>query len=162
MIYVTLGTMFLGFDRLVRKMDGIAQATGERVVVQLGLCKATPAHCEHFDFKPHAAIMALHSEARVVVAHAGIGATLDALHAGKPFIVVPRLKEHGEHMNNHQVEIAQAVAKRGWGRMVLDLEELPEACAHPPQPPAAYRPAREPLIAAVRNMVDRVASKRER
>lgn len=160
MIYVTLGTMFLGFDRLVRAVDAIARETGERTVVQLGLCKTVPEHCEYFDFKPHDQILGIHEEARLVVAHAGIGATLDALRTKRPFIVVPRLKRFGEHMNDHQVEIAEAVARRGWGRMVLDMADLPAACADPPPAPVDYAPARAPLIDAVRAMVDRVARER--
>jgi UDP-N-acetylglucosamine transferase subunit ALG13 len=157
MIYVTLGTMFLDFERLVLKMNAIAEQTGEEVVIQLGMSKQQPEHCRTFDFKPHDEVMALQREARVIVAHAGIGATLDALEARRPFIITPRLKRFGEHMNDHQVEIAEAVQRRGWGRMVCDMAEMEEAMANPPQVPHAYQPAKEPLIGAVRAMVERVA-----
>lgn len=157
MIYVTLGTMFLDFHRLVQAADGIASETGERVVVQLGLSKTRPAHCEWFEFRPHEEVLELQREARVIVGHAGIGATLDALAVKRPFIVVPRLKRYNEHMNDHQVEIAEAVQRRGWGRMITDLNDLPAACADPPAPPENYQPNKAPLLAAVRAMVDRVA-----
>ncbi len=160
MIYVTLGTMFLGFDRLVKAMDSIAASNDEPVIMQTGMSKVLPKHCEHFDFRSHEEVMALQREARVIVAHAGIGAALDALRAERPLVVVPRLKRHGEHLNNHQVEIAEAIVRRGWGRMVMDMADLAEAVAHPPDVPAQYRPAREPLVAAVKAMVDRVASAR--
>lgn len=162
MIYVTLGTMFLDFERLVRRMDGIAYRTGERVIVQLGLSKIVPLHCECFDFKSHAEILKIQQEARVLVCHAGIGATLDALQAKRPFVLVPRLKRFNEHMNNHQIEIAEAVARRGWGRMVMDIEDLDEACTHPMPFPEHYRPAKEGLILAVKRMVDRVAEVKAR
>lgn len=162
MIYVALGTMFLDFSRLVRAVDTIAADTGEQTVVQLGMAKTIPRNCAWFRFKPAEELVEWQAHARVIVAHGGIGATLDALHARRSLIVVPRLKAHGEHMNNHQVDIAQAVARRGWGRMVLDVDELAGAVADPPPVPAHYRPAREPLLAAVRDMVERVAREKKR
>ena len=47
MIYVTVGTMFLDFPRLIRKMDAIAEQTGERTIIQIGMGASTPEHCEH-------------------------------------------------------------------------------------------------------------------
>jgi len=160
MIYATVGTMFLDFPRLIHKMDAITEATGERVVVQIGLGKTIPAHCEHFDFKPREDVLALQREARVIVCHAGIGSVLDALEVRRPLVVVPRLKQFNEHTNDHQLDIAAAVERRGWGRAVRDIADLAEACAHPPPVPASYRPAKRQLIAAIRETVDRIAATR--
>lgn len=162
MIYVTLGTMFMDFPRLIHAADAIARDTGEQVIVQLGMSALRPTHCAWFDFWPHEKVLALQRHARVVVAHAGIGVTLDALHTRSPLILVPRLKGHGEHMNDHQCDIAEAVARRGWGRMVTDIAELPAACADPPPVPSNYRPAKAPLLAAVRSMVERVSREKAR
>lgn len=161
MIYVTLGTMFLDFERLVRAVDQIAADTGEQVIVQLGLSRCRPSHCAWFDFLPREECLEIQRHARVIVGHAGIGTALDALSVGRPFIAVPRLKKHGEHMNDHQIEIAEAIERRGWGRMALDVADLPGLCAVPPDAPANYRPNTAPLLAAVRAMVDRVSAERD-
>ena len=158
MIYVTVGTMFLDFPRLIHAMDGVARDTGERVVMQVGLGKTIPAHCEHFGFKPHDEVLALQREARVIVCHAGIGSVMDALAARRPMVVVPRLKRHNEHMSDHQLDIAHAVQRRGWGLVVLEMADLPEACTNPPPAPKAYSPARHRLVGAVREKVERVAA----
>jgi len=160
MIYVTLGTMFLDFDRLVLAADGIARETGEQVIVQVGLSKIRPPHCAWFDFLPREEVLEIQRHARVIVGHAGIGTALDALSVGRPFIVVPRLKRFNEHMNDHQIEIADAIERRGWGRKVLDMDALPEACADPPAVPAHYRPNKAPLLAAVKAMAERVKGHR--
>jgi UDP-N-acetylglucosamine transferase subunit ALG13 len=160
MIYVTLGTMFLGFDRLVEAADGIAAETGEQIILQLGNASRIPSHCEWFEFLPRDECLAIQRHARVIVGHAGIGTAIDALSAGRPLILVPRLKRFHEHMNDHQIEIAEAVERRGWGRMVLDVGDLPGACACPPEVPTVYTPNKAPLLAAVKSMVDRVAAKR--
>jgi len=154
--------MFMDFERLVRKMDEIAGRTGESVVIQRGLSKIIPTHAQYFDFKPPEENLAIQREARVIVCHAGIGAVRDALSTGRPLVVAPRLKRYGEHMNDHQLDLAEAVARRGWGRMILDIDDLDDACANPPLPALDYRPAREGLIAAVRNMVERVAEEQAR
>ena len=160
MIYVTVGTLFLDFTRLIEKMDQIAEATGERILVQTGLGTTLPKHCEHFDFRPREEVIALQREARLVVSHAGIGCVLDALEARRPLIVVPRLKRFREHLTDHQLDLAEAVERRGWGRMITDIDELPAACASPPDPPAAYRPAKDRLTAAIRETIDRTAWER--
>jgi UDP-N-acetylglucosamine transferase subunit ALG13 len=159
MIYVTVGTMFLDFPRLVLKMDEIAQATGERVVVQTGLGQTLPQACEHFEFKPREDVLAIQREARVIVCHAGIGSVMDALSTRRPLLVVPRLKRFREHMNDHQLDVAQAVENRGWGRMVLNMDDLPAACANPPEVPETYQPAQHRLVEAVREAVERVAAR---
>jgi len=149
-IFVTLGTMHLDFARLVRKMDDIAAHTGERVVIQTGLAATVPTRAEHFAFKTREELAVLIAESRLVVTHAGIGSVIDALKAERPLIVVPRLKKFGEHNNDHQLDLAQAVERRGWGRMVLDVADLDALCAAPPPAHRNYSPAKAPLIDAVR------------
>ena len=154
MIYVTIGTMHLGFPRLIRKVDEIADATAEKIIVQTGLDKHLPAHCEHFDFKPREEVEAIQREARVIVAHAGIGSVIDALKAGRPLVVVPRLKRFGEHNNDHQLDLAGAVERRGWGRIVTEIGDLEDACANPPPAHENYAPAKDELIRAVRSAIE--------
>ena len=157
MIYVTVGTMYLDFARLIHEMDAIAEATQEQVIVQTGMGTTLPKHCEHFDFKPREEVLAIQREARVIVTHAGIGSVIDALQAQRPAIFVPRLKRYGEHNNDHQVDIASAMERRGWGRMILDMDELAGACAHPPAVHMDYRPDRERLISTIRTRIERSA-----
>lgn len=150
MIFVTVGTMHLDFARLIRKMDEISARTGERVVVQTGLATTKPEHAEHFAFKPREEIAALIAGARVVVTHAGIGSVIDVLKAERPLIIVPRLKRYNEHNTDHQLDLAQAVERRNWGRMVLDVADLDALWATPPPAHAGYNPAKASLIDAVR------------
>lgn len=155
MIYVTIGTMYLGFPRLIHKMDEIALESDEKVIVQTGMSKLLPKHCEHFDFRPREKVEAIQREARVIVAHAGIGSVIDALKAERPLLVVPRRKQYNEHNNDHQLELAQAVERRGWGRAILDVEDLDDACADPPPAHSNYRPAKDELIRAVRETIEK-------
>jgi beta-1,4-N-acetylglucosaminyltransferase len=150
MIYVTVGTMYMDFGRLIRAMDRVAQLSDERIVIQTGMGVTLPEHCEHFDFKPHEEVLALQEEARLIVCHAGIGSVIDALKLRKPLIVVPRLAKYGEHNNDHQLELAGAVERRGWGKVVLDIEFLAGAFENPPSAYTDYAPARNELVNHIR------------
>ncbi len=50
--------------------------------------------------------------ADVVISHAGIGSTLDALSLGKCPVIVPREAAHGEHVDDHQGLIGKAIDSR--------------------------------------------------
>lgn len=51
--------------------------------------------------------------ADVIVSHAGTGSILSALMAGKIPIVVPRTASEGEHVDEHQLDLANFAAKHG-------------------------------------------------
>lgn len=150
MIYGTVGTHDSDFGRFIQALDSIAASTDEPVLIQTGLSRTLPENADYFAFKPRADVLAIQQSARVIVCHAGIGSVIDAMKAGKPLIVVPRLKRFGEHNSDHQLDIARAVERRGWGKAVTDVAELPDLCAHPPEPKRDYRPDKDRLIQSVR------------
>lgn len=53
----------------------------------------------------------------VVISHAGVGAALTALRAGKHPILIPRRVEHREHVDDHQLQIARELERRGLATM---------------------------------------------
>jgi UDP-N-acetylglucosamine transferase subunit ALG13 len=149
-IYGTVGTHDSDFGRFIQALDAIALSTGEQVIIQTGLSATLPRHAEFFTFKPRTEVLSLQRDARVIVCHAGVGSIIDALKAEKPLVVVPRLKCHGEHNNDHQLDIAQAVERRGWGKAVTDVAQLSEACANPLPPKRGYAPDKARLVQSVR------------
>ena len=50
-------------------------------------------------------------KSQLVVSHAGIGTIILCKKYGIPILILPRRKRYGEHMNDHQLEIAQALEK---------------------------------------------------
>lgn len=125
MIFVTVGSHYQGFERLVKKMDEIAEKINEKVVMQIGNTKYKPVNAQYFDFiESFEEIERLNREARVVVCHAGAGSILTALEQRTPVIVVPRLKKFNEHMDDHQVDIAEAMSENQRVKVVYDMEDL--------------------------------------
>lgn len=58
-------------------------------------------------------------EADVVISHAGVGSALAAMQTGKRALYVPRRSAYGEHVDDHQVEMARELERR---RLVVARE----------------------------------------
>jgi len=126
MIFVTVGWQY-GFERLVIKMDDIASKVDEEVVMQIGSTKYEPVNAQYFRFvETDDQILEYMRDARLVVSHAGAGSILTASSLGKPTIIVPRLKKFGEHIDDHQLEIAEVISEDEGMFVVYDVGDLDE------------------------------------
>lgn len=120
MIFVTVGMRAEPFLRLVRAADEMALETAERVVIQYGSAQNTPRFAEHFDFADEAQMQMWVRDARVLVTHGGAGSILEALEVGKPLVIAPRLKCYGEAVDDHQLELAEALDRQGKAVIVTE------------------------------------------
>ena len=112
MIFVTVGTQ-LAFDRLIGVMDQWAGANpSTKVFAQVGPTKRVIHHMAFQDFVSPAKANELFIEAKLIVAHAGMGSILTALKYRKPILIVPRKAGLGEHRNDHQLATAKWLADR--------------------------------------------------
>ncbi|MBE0431058.1 MAG: beta-1,4-galactosyltransferase [Dehalococcoidia bacterium] len=137
MIFVTVGGM-RGFERLVREMDRIAREVDERVVMQIGPTDYLPGNCEYFRFMSRDNMRNQYAEARLVVCHAGTGSILAALEHARPLVLVPRLREYGEVIDDHQLELAAEMERRGVP-VVYDIANLEPALRNIPANPPEFR-----------------------
>lgn len=62
---------------------------------------------------PHDELQTAIADADVVVGHAGVGLTLTALQAGTVPVLVPRRRARREHTDDHQVQLANELDRRG-------------------------------------------------
>lgn len=109
MIFATVGTQ-LPFPRLIDALDALAADLSEPVIAQ---CGPQPGSWRHLEPRPHLTpgeYETLFAQARLVVAHAGIGTILSAKRLGKPLVILPRRHALGEHRNDHQLATAREVA----------------------------------------------------
>jgi beta-1,4-N-acetylglucosaminyltransferase len=125
MIFVTVGFHDQPFTRLIAKMDEIAGRTGEEVIIQKGCTEFKTTYATSFDFLPSdEEYMELFKKARVIVSHAGAGTVLNSLVHGKRTILVPRLRRYGEHVNDHQIELSDALKDRRLITVIQEVDQL--------------------------------------
>ena len=123
MIFVTVGNHFQGFERLLEKMDEIASRLPHEIVVQKGYSKYIPKNTKYFDFVPSNAALDYIRNSDLVVSHAGMGTIILCREHGIPILIFPRREKFGEHVNDHQLEIAQVLEKRGDPNTYIVYEE---------------------------------------
>lgn len=109
MIFLTVGTHEQQFNRLLQAVDelkgkGVIQ---EEVIMQTGYSDYQPRYCQAQSFIPYDDLVALIKKARLTITHGGPSSFLLPLSFKKQVLVVPRQKEYGEHINNHQVEFIE-------------------------------------------------------
>jgi len=126
MIFVMVGTHLKPFNRLLKKIDELIEngVIKEEVIAQFG---SSDYKIKNYNGKPFfdkKERIKLIANANFVITHGGAGCIIDSLLAGKPTIVVPRLKKFDEHTNDHQLEITEAFGSTGKIIPVYDIDEL--------------------------------------
>lgn len=127
MIFLTVGSWYRGFDRLVSAVDALKE-TGEisdDVIAQIGPGKYEPKHLSSMDFCSPDEFKRLVNEARFVIGHAGLGTIAVAIRQRKPIIVVPRKPSLGEISDDHQFLTAEQLEAEGKILVAREIEELP-------------------------------------
>lgn len=149
LVVALTGTDHHPFERMVQWVDAAADRHRDvRFVIQHGAARP-PVVAEGRQFLAHDRLIALLSEASVVVCHGGPGIIMEAREAGHVPLCMPRDPHLGEHVDGHQQRFAAVVAGAGVVRAVSSLEsfdhELAIALVHAPGPGAA------PTTSQVRN-----------
>lgn len=125
-VVVTVGTDHHPFDRLIGWFnDWLGQHPGQApsCFVQRGSASLLPA-CPQAQFLDAGQLDALMDEAEVAVCHGGPGSIADAWARGLAPIAVPRLRRHGEVVDDHQVDFCRKLAGLGRVRLAESAAEL--------------------------------------
>jgi UDP-N-acetylglucosamine--N-acetylmuramyl-(pentapeptide) pyrophosphoryl-undecaprenol N-acetylglucosamine transferase len=112
-VVVTLGT-YRGYDfsRLVRRLLEVLPPEAD-VLWQTGDTDVSSFGIEGHHAIPEAELSQAMREADAVVAHAGVGTALAAFEVGACPLLVPRRAALREHVDDHQVQIADELSQRG-------------------------------------------------
>ena len=130
MIFVTVGTHEQSFERLVRKIDElkINGKIEDEVIIQKGFTDYEPKSCTSYKLIGYEEMQKYIEEARIVITHGGPASFMAPLSLGKIPIVVPRLKEFGEHVNNHQMDFVKQLVERDNNIIpIYDIDDLENA-----------------------------------
>jgi UDP-N-acetylglucosamine transferase subunit ALG13 len=132
MIFVSVGTHEAPFDRMLRAV--YALGLDEELVVQYGPSAVRDDRAEQVDYVPFDTVVENIRNARAVVMHAGVGSVMISLANGKRPIVMARRREYGEHVDDHQVELARRMQGAGLVTFVETVDELRAALERDAEP----------------------------
>lgn len=129
MIFVTTGTQKFQFDRLLKAVDmEIEKGTiAEEVFAQTGASMYKPVHYQSQAFLPADEMQEIRKKSSIIITHAGTNSIIEGIKLGIPVITVPRQKKYREHVDDHQMEITEAMANDGMVIPVYDIREMGEA-----------------------------------
>ena len=168
-LFVILGTQKFPFNRLMKALDELIVAI-ENCPCNL-FCVKCPqifkraTASAYYDYIPQKAkyckllppdeFIYLIKTASVVITHAGVNSILTCMQQNKHFLVVPRLKQYGEHVDNHQKEIAQVMEEQFNVLVLKDTSNLADyiqmASTHTYIP---WKPNNQALLASLIEFLD--------
>lgn len=123
MIFVTLGTQKFQFDRLLADIDKLIDEgiICDEVFAQRGYSKYVPLNYKYVDFLSQDDFNKYLNDCSFLITHGGVGSIMSGLKAGKKIIIYPRLKRYGEHIDDHQIEIAKKYTQLGYCLSVSEV-----------------------------------------
>lgn len=135
MIYVTVGTQKFQFNRLLITLDKLIGdgVISEKVFAQIGHSDYQPKNYAFKDFLSKDEFDSYVEKCDLLITHSGVATMIAGLKYNKPVIVVPRLAKFGEHVDDHQVQIAESFSEQNFvmicgendnlGRLVNQVKE---------------------------------------
>lgn len=136
MILVTLGTQDKQFRRIIEYVlkaieDGIIKnekkiyiQSGQTKQEQIDFDKQKYNNVEIFDFKDEDELKIIINSSEYIISHAGVGMILNSIKQGKKTIIVPREQRFDEHVNNHQLQIAEEFERKNYILVARTYEEF--------------------------------------
>ncbi len=155
-LFVPLGTQKFPFGRIIQALNGLVEQgvyQPDEIVMQSALYPIEPKF-RHLGLIPQEEFDGYMRDAEVVVTHSGVNSIISCMELGKPLVVCPRLHEYGEHVDNHQMEIARLMQEKYDVLICTDMRDLPalvtQAKTHRYRPWVSHR---DELLAAIRDLI---------
>jgi UDP-N-acetylglucosamine transferase subunit ALG13 len=128
-IFASLGTHGQPFHRALDLL--LELPASERVTAQVGItgCRHAP-NLTCYDYLGFDEMQECMRSASAVVSHAGVGTIVTALEFGHTPVVIPRLRALGEHVDDHQVELATVLDGRGLVVCYREGDSLADLITH--------------------------------
>lgn len=125
MIFLSVGTQF-SFDRLVKAVDEAIskKAVKDEVFAQIGPTVYEPAVMKYVNNLDKEEFDQVFRSCDAIISHAGMGNIALAMKARKPLLVLPRLAEYGEVVNDHQMSTAKKFEELGYLLAAYNENEL--------------------------------------
>lgn len=128
MIFVTVGTQKFPFNRIFKELDYLVETNTiqEVIIAQRGCASYIPKCFKSVEYMTQKEMAQYLNQCSVFITHAGTASIVEALKKGKKIVVVPRIKRFCEHVDDHQLEIAQLFEEKDFVETVYDISQLSE------------------------------------
>lgn len=128
MIFVTVGTQKFPFNRLLVELDALVESgfDEDEIFAQIGCSDYVPQNYEYVKQLSKEEFDACMRRCKLLITHGGVATIATALKYRKPVIVVPRLARYGEHVDDHQEEIAETFSTQNYVLKHRDGEKIGE------------------------------------
>jgi len=132
LIFVTVGSQRFPFPRLFQMVDQLIRdrVITEKVIAQVGYTDYQSDNMVIHQFLQESVMKECIRNSDIIVTHAGIGTITQCLESGKKIIVVPRKRELGEHVDNHQIEIANVFRDKNLITVANSQQEIQTIIEH--------------------------------
>lgn len=125
-IFIPLGTQKFPFNRLVLAVNRLVEKglyKPEEIVMQAAVYDVEPVFT-HYHLIPAEQFDDFINSADLVITHSGVNSIITCMKLRKPLVIVPRLKKYGEHVDDHQREIAEVMKVKYDVVVAYDLMHL--------------------------------------
>jgi UDP-N-acetylglucosamine transferase subunit ALG13 len=116
-------------DRILIEIDTLinTKKIEEEVFAQTGYCQYKPSYFKSRNFLDREEFDQYIKNCDLLITHAGSASIMAGLKCHKPVIAIPRLKAYGEHVDDHQKELAGLLYDKGYLIMTENMSMLEEA-----------------------------------
>lgn len=128
-LFVPVGTQKFPFGRLIEALNGLVDDgtyKPDEIVMQSAVYPIKPKFT-HYTMIPTDEFNRMIDDAELVMTHSGENTIIVTMEKHKPFLIVPRFHEYGEHVDNHQLEIAEIMEDKYDVVVCRDMANL-KAC----------------------------------
>lgn len=126
MIFAAVGTQKFQFNRLLRTIDELVYLgrIKETVYVQKGYSDYVPEHYQYSEFLNQKDFLHYIECCDLLITHSGVATIISGIQQNKPVIIMPRLARYGEHVDDHQVEIAKSFSEQNYVLLCQENDSL--------------------------------------
>lgn len=126
MILMVCGTQKFQLDRMLMEMDRLIEtgAVTEAVFAQIGHSTYEPKHYQWERFVAGEEFEEKIRTCDLLLTHSGVGTIITGKELGKPVLVFPRSAKYGEHVDDHQWQIAREFRKRDYALICEEASQM--------------------------------------
>ena len=159
MIFVAVGTQKFQFNRLLKAVDDLIEQgqLDSDVFAQTGHSDYVPKNYKFKDFISKDEFESCIDRCDLLITHSGVATIITGLKLEKPVVVVPRLAKFGEHVDDHQFQIAESFSTKNLLLMCKEQDNLADIVQEAKDHIfAEYVSQREKMIGTIREYLEKI------